>query len=169
MALEMLVEILDEDGQYEEALRETERGMERFGDISFDRVRVKLLAGSGDRDGAAGYAMRLLARQDLSVEQRVMLHRSIVAAANLRGHWPAVEQHSRTALGEFPDDHSLQWAYIGAAANLQRGSDAWARLQQLAPPIVHASSLPVWLGLHAQFGFTATDIDIALDTLETTA
>jgi hypothetical protein len=59
-AVELLVEILEEDGQHQEALRETERGIERFGDIGFDRLAVRLLAASGNRDQAADHAIRLL-------------------------------------------------------------------------------------------------------------
>ncbi|OXM60508.1 DUF4365 domain-containing protein [Amycolatopsis vastitatis] len=164
-AVELLVEVLENDGQYDQALQECARGITRFGEIVLDAMRLNLLLRSEQRDAAADWAAQLLSRTELPAERRLSLRRGLIGFYTVRADWPNVETHSRAALGEHSGHADLQWALIGATVNQGRLDDAWTRLQQLTPPIIHRGALGVWMGLHAQFGFTEADITTALDSL----
>lgn len=164
-AVELLVEVLEHDGQYDQALQECARGIARFGEVVLDGMRLNLLLRTDQRDAAADSAIQLLARTDLPAERRLVLRRGLIGFYTMRADWVNVETHSRAALGEHPGKADLQWALIGATINQGRLDDAWTRFQQLAPPIIHRAALGAWMGLHAQFGFTEADITTALDSL----
>lgn len=165
-AVELLVEVLENDGQYDQALQECARGIARFGDVALDAMRLNLLLRSDQPDAAAESAVQLLSRPDLPAERRLALRRGLIGFYSMRGDWMNVETQSRAALGEHPQETDLQWVLIGATINQGRLADAWARLQQLNPPIIHRAALGGWMGLHAQFGFTEADIATALDSLD---
>lgn len=164
-AVELLVEVLENDGQYDQALQECARGIARFGEVVLDAMRLNLLLRSDQRDAAADSAVQLLSRTDLPAERRLALRRGLIGFYSMRAEWVNVETHSRAALGEHPGQADLQWALIGATVNQGRLDDAWTRFQQLIPPIIHRGALGVWMGLHGQFGFTEADITTALDSL----
>ncbi|MFS8102682.1 DUF4365 domain-containing protein [Lentzea alba] len=164
-AVELLVEVLENDGQYDQALQECARGVARFGDVALDAMRLNLLLRSHKPDAAAESAVQLLSRPDLPAERRLALRRGLIGFYSMRGDWMNVETQSRAALGEHPQEADLQWVLIGATINQGRLDDAWARLQQLNPPIIHRGALGAWMGLHAQFGFTEADIATALESL----
>jgi tetratricopeptide (TPR) repeat protein len=164
-AVELLVEVLENDGQYDQALQECARGIARFGEVVLDAMRLNLLLRSEQHDAATDSAIQLLARTDLPAERRLALRRRLIGFYTMRADWVNVETHSRAALGEHPGQADLQWALIGATINQGRLDDAWTRFQQLTPPIIHRGALGAWMGLHAQFGFTEADITTALDSL----
>ncbi|VVJ18337.1 Uncharacterised protein [Amycolatopsis camponoti] len=164
-AVELLVEVLENDGQYEQALEECARGIARFGEVVLDALRLNLLLRSDQHHAAADFAAQLLSRADLPAERRLALRRGLIGFYTMRADWVNVETHSRAALGEHPGQADLQWALIGATVNQGRLDDAWARFQQLNPPIIHGGALGVWMGLHGTFGFTEADIGTALDSL----
>lgn len=165
-AVEILVEVLEDDEQYDLALQECARGTERFGESVLDAKRLNLLLRTERRDAAAEWAMQLLARPDLPPDRRLALRHGLIGLYTMRRNWAAVESHTRAALGEFPGLNDLQWALIGATYNQRRLDDAWDRFQQLSPTIADRGHLNLWMGLHAYFGFTAIDIMTALNNLE---
>ncbi|MFF1614153.1 DUF4365 domain-containing protein [Amycolatopsis sp. NPDC058278] len=164
-AVELLVEVLENDGQYEQALEECARGIARFGEVVLDGMRLNLLLRSEQHHAAANFAIQLLSRTDLPAERRLALRRGLIGFYTMRADWVNVETHSRAALGEYPGEVDLQWALIGVTVNQGRLDDAWARFRQLDPPLIHRGALGVWMGLHGKFGFTEADISTALDSL----
>jgi hypothetical protein len=165
VAVEQLIEVLENDGQYDHALQECARGMARFGEVVLDAMQLNLLLRSEQRDAAADFAVQQLSRTDLPAERRLALRRGLIGFYTIRADWMNVETHSRAALSEHPEQADLQWALIGATFNQGRLDDAWTRFQQLNPPIIHRGGLSVWMELHRHFGFTAADISTALDSL----
>ncbi|MFD8495810.1 DUF4365 domain-containing protein [Amycolatopsis sp. NPDC059657] len=164
-AVELLVEVLENDGQYDQALQECARGIARFGEVVLDAMRLNLLLRSDQHDAATDSAVQLLSRTDLPAERRMALRRGLIGFYTMRADWVNVETHSRAALGEHPGQADLQWSLIGATVNQGRLDDAWTRFQQLNPPIIHRGALGAWMGMHGKFGFTEADITTALDSL----
>ncbi len=165
-AVEILVEVLEDDGQYETALQECAGGIDRFGESVLDAKHLNLLLRTERRDAAAEWAIQLLSRPDLPPDRRLALRHGLIGFYTMRRNWAAVESHSRAALSEFPRRNDLQWTLVGATYNQRRLQDAWSRYQQLGPTINDRGHLNLWMGLHAYFGFSETDIAIALDNLE---
>lgn len=165
-AAETLVEVLEDDGQYDLALQECVRGIELFGESVLDAKHLNLLLRTERRDAAADWAIQLLSRPDVPPERRLALRQGLIGLYTMRRNWTAVESHSRAALGEFPGHGDFQWALVGAAYSQRRLDDAWERFQQLNPTNTERRHLNLWMGLHVYFGFSEADIATALDNLE---
>lgn len=76
-AVEILVEVLEDDGQYEMALQECARGIERFGESVLDARHLNLLLRTERRDAAADWAIQLLSRPDVPSDRRLALRQGL--------------------------------------------------------------------------------------------
>lgn len=69
----------------------------------------------------------------------------------------------RDAYAAHPDHAEFAWGLIAAQANQGRLDSAWSTLQDLAPSLDSPEQVPLWINLHARYGFTPNDIEAALD------
>jgi tetratricopeptide (TPR) repeat protein len=166
IAAEMLVDLLQEAGRFDEALDEAARGFELFGETILAHKRLNLLVLADQPDEAAAEAIRLLARPDTAPELRLRTRQRLIGHHAFRGDWPAVEDQARAGLTEFPGRADLQWNLIAATWNRGQLDRAWALLAQFSPEIATTAQAGLWLGQHVRNGFTPQDVDVALDLLD---
>jgi tetratricopeptide (TPR) repeat protein len=166
MATEALVDLLQEQERFDQAMDEAARGHERFGDAVLAHKRLNLLVLSGRSDAAAEEAIHLLARPDTAPELRLRTYRRLIGHFAHRGDWAAIERQARAALVEFPGTPDLQWDIIGAAHNQGRPERAQSYYGQFHPEIVTIPHAGLWLSLHMRSGFTQEDVESALDLLD---
>jgi hypothetical protein len=69
-------------------------------------------------------------------------------------------------LAESPDDPGFSWGLITAQANQGHLDQAWSTFRQLHLPISAPTLIPLWMALHARFGFTEPDVMVALDLID---
>jgi hypothetical protein len=72
----------------------------------------------------------------------------------------------REALAGSPEDDGFAWGLITAQANQGHLDQAWSSFQQLSPPVTAPEQVPLWVALHARFGFTEPDITAAMDFID---
>lgn len=161
-AAEMLVEVLAGAGRIDEALAECDRAISRFGNGKIAHDKLNILARAGRLAEADDFAIRLLAGPDLAPEQRTILQRRLIQNRANRGQWPAVEQMCQEAIAETPGEAGFAWGLITAQANQGHLDQAWSSFRQLSPPVPAPEMIPLWMRLHARFGFTEADVVTAL-------
>jgi hypothetical protein len=166
VAAEVLVDVLQEAGRFDEALDAAARGYEQFGESILAHKRLNLLALADQPDEAAAEAIRLLARPDTAPELRLQARQRLIGHYACRGDWPAVEDQARAALTDFPGNADLQWKIIGAVNNRGQLDRAWELFAEFQPPITTTTHAGFWLGQHAHHGFTTDDVNKALDLLD---
>lgn len=166
VAAESFIEMLEDDGQLEEALAQCRRALERFPIAPLAAKQWNLLMRLGRTSEAVEQAVALLARPGFPPELRATLRGFLVGEANARRDWRAVEEHCRAAISEDPDRAPFPWMYIGAAYNRRSLNEAWERLTALAPPITSAQEAGLWVALHAYRGFSEQDVLDALDLID---
>ena len=162
-AAEMLVEVLTGANRIDEALAECDHAIGRFGAGKIAVDKLNILARAGRMDEADAFALRLLAGQDLATEQRVALRIRLIQNRAKQGHWTEVEQMNREALAESPDNDDFMWGLITAQANQGRLEQAWSSYQAMKTAVTRPEFVPLWMRLHARFGFSLNDVGIALD------
>lgn len=162
-AAELLVEVLANAGQFDDALAECNRSIARFGADKVAHDKLNLLVKAGRLTQAHAFAATLLAGQDLEPEQRITLRRRLIAHSAKRGDWATVEQQCRDACASHPEHGEFAWNLIAAQANQGRFEAAWATLRDLKPPVDAAEYVPLWVDLHGRFGFTESTVRAALD------
>lgn len=162
-ASEMLVAVLAGAGRTDEALTECDNSITRFGADKIAHDKLNLLVASGRLTEAHALAEKLLAGPDLAPEQRLMLRQRLIDHSLRSNDWPAAEQQLREAYAAHPDHTEFAWGLVTAQANQGRLANAWSSFHDLAPPIQRPEQVPLWINLHARFGFTQADIEAALD------
>lgn len=165
-AAEMLIEMLARADRIDEALAECDRAINRFGAGKITHDKLNILAQAGRLDEADGFATRLLAGPDLAPEQRIMLRKRLIQNRADRGDWCAAEDLCRGALAASPDVLDFAWGLIMAQANQGHLDRAWSTCRQLHPLLTAPELIPLWLALHARFGFTEPDVITALDLID---
>lgn len=163
VAAECFVEILEDCDLPEDALIQCERALDRFATASLALKRWNLLLRLGRTRDAVDHAISLLARPDFPSGVRATLREFIVAEAQERHDWPAVEEHCRAALREGADSSLIAWTYVGGAYNRRHWADAWERYAALQPQISTPVEAGMWLALHAYHSFSESDVLEALD------
>ncbi|HEU5354365.1 MAG TPA: DUF4365 domain-containing protein [Actinocrinis sp.] len=165
-AAESFVEMLEDAEQLDAALEHCEKALERFATTPLAVNQWNLLMRLGRTQEAVDRAVALLARPGFPAPLRTMLRGFLVGEANARRDWRTVEEHCRAALHEAPGQPLFPWMYIGAAYNRRSWSDAWERLEELAPPVTTPQEAGLWLALHAYHGFTEQNVLEALDLFD---
>lgn len=166
MAAEMIVDLLQDAGRFDDALEEAGRGFERFGEAVLAHKRLNLLVLADRPSDAAEEAIRLLARPDTAPELRLRTRRQLMGHYAHAGNWPAVEDQARAALTESPDAADLQWNLIAATGNQGRLGRAHELFRQFRPEITNFGQAGLWMSLHIQNGFSPDDVSTALDLLD---
>jgi tetratricopeptide (TPR) repeat protein len=165
-AAEILVDVLEEAGSYDEALDEAARGFDRFGESILAHKRLNLLVLAGRPDDAAAEAQRLLARTDTAPELRQRTRKRLIIHYSCAGDWAAAEEQARAALGEFPGSAGFQWDLIDATLNQGRLQRAHDLLEQFSPEITTPGQARLWFSLHIHYGFRHDDVTRSLDLLD---
>ncbi len=165
-AAEILVDVLEEAGRYNEALDEAARGFDRFGESILAHKRLNLLVLADRPDDAAAEAHRLLARADTAPELRMRTRRRLIVHYGCAGDWAATEEQARAALGESPGSADLQWHLIDATMNQGRLQRAHDLLEQFSPEITTIPQAQLWFSLHMHYGFSHDDVVTSLNLLD---
>ena len=160
-AAEILIEVLAGAGDIDGALAECDRSISRFGadKVAYDKLNI--LACAGRIDEADAFATTLLSGHSLAPEQRLTLRRRLIQNRADHSQWPQAEDLCREALAEFPEDSDFAWGLVIAQANQAHLEQAWSTLQDLRPPLDDPLQVPIWMGLHARFGFTEDEVTTA--------
>jgi hypothetical protein len=166
IAAEVLVDVLDEAGRYDEALDEAAHGFDRFGESILAHKRLNLLVLAGRPDDAATEAHRLLARADTAPELRIRTRRRLIIHYACAGDWAAVEEQARAALGEAPGSADFQWDLIDATLNQGRLQRAHDLMEQFKPEITTIPQAQLWFSLRMHYGFSHDDVTASLDLLD---
>jgi hypothetical protein len=165
-AAEVLVDVLEEAGRYDEALDEAARGFDRFGESILAHKRLNLLVLADRPDDAAVEAHRLLARADTAPELRIRTRRRLIIHYACGGDWAAVEEQARAGLGEAPGSADFQWDLVDATMNQGRLQRAHDLMEQFRPEITTIPQAQLWFSLRMHYGFTQDDVANSLDLLD---
>jgi hypothetical protein len=166
-AAELLIEVLEGAGRTEEALKESDLAIAKFGDSTFAHNKLNILARAGRQEEAEAYATTLLASPSaLAPEQRIRLRQVLIQNRFNARDFAAAEHLSLDALTENPGDADFAWALITAQANQDHMDQAAASYQHLRPALSGPELVPLWLDLLRRRNVTDADVEAALDAAE---
>ena len=131
-------------GETDDAVDTLTQAVERLGDASLHLVAVEMFKERERLDEAEALALRSLGAPLPRSDRRRLLC-ALVEIVQSRCDWPAMEQHARKLLEEFPDETMAIWAIVHSQLSPRRRSRSLeshlrarrAALRQRHCPVVH--------------------------------
>lgn len=163
-AQQLLVNLLQEEGNFDEAVKVARDCHARFDDPLFGIMAARVLAKKGDLGAADKEARESLVDVAEGSEAGIELTYLLIEFAAERGDWTEIESLSRRLSTTDPGDSKARWWWLLALFNQGRVDDAWRVLNQ--PERLWPSDdlqARLWLELHRRFGEGAQVIQDALE------
>lgn len=111
-------------GETDDAVETLTQAVERLGDGSLHLVAVEILKEREGLQEAEALALRALGGPMPRSDRRRLLC-ALVDIVQGRRDWPAMEQHARKLLEEFPDETMAIWAIVHSQLSRGDGLAAW--------------------------------------------
>ena len=111
-------------GETDDAIETLMQAFERLGDASLRLDAVEILKEAKKLQDAEALALHALAGPMPRSDRRRLLC-LLVDIVQGRGDWPALEQHARKLLEEFPDETMATWAIVHSQLSRGDGLAAW--------------------------------------------
>lgn len=111
-------------GETDDAVETLTQAVERLGDASLHLAAVEILREGEKLQEAEALALRALGGPMPRSDQRRLLW-ALVDIVQCRCDWPAMEQHARKLLEEFPDETMAIWRIVHSQLSRGDGLAAW--------------------------------------------
>ncbi|WP_144127963.1 DUF4365 domain-containing protein [Catellatospora sichuanensis] len=152
---ELLIEVLQKAGRYEEALLVCDQTRDHFGSAKAAYDKINILANLNRRDEADQLAKDLLAGTELPSEHRRSLRYAVVESRAIVEDWPGAEREARAAAADVGPDAGISWWLIFAQLRQDRVAAAWDTYCELRPDVFSPETVLPWLELHRRNGCTS--------------
>lgn len=163
-AQRLLVNLLQESGNVDDAIKVARDCRTRFDDPLFGIMAARLLASQGKLDEADREARNSLVGIAKESEAAIELTYLLIEFAANRLDWREIESLARKLSSADPQDSKARWWWLLALFNQGKVDDAWRVLNDPEPVWPHdETQARLWLELHRRFGKGSQAIQRALD------